>query len=46
MDSPTALTREGLEQALERSPFAQLIGFSLTGFAPGASRWRCGRATS
>lgn len=35
MDSPTALTREGLEQALERSPFAQLIGFSLTGFAPG-----------
>lgn len=35
MDSPTALTRERLEQALEQSPFAQLIGFSLTGFAPG-----------
>ncbi|MGH8352632.1 MAG: PaaI family thioesterase [Pseudomonas sp.] len=35
MDSPTALTRERLEEALQHSPFAQLIGFQLTDFAPG-----------
>ncbi|MDX1366738.1 PaaI family thioesterase [Pseudomonas sp.] len=35
MEMPTALTRERLEQALEQSPFAQMIGFALTGFAPG-----------
>ncbi|MBM7060396.1 PaaI family thioesterase [Pseudomonas sp. UL073] len=35
MDSPRTITREFLEQALENSPFAQLIGFQLTGFAPG-----------
>jgi|SRR5690606_38573525 len=35
MNAATALTRERLEQALEQSPFAQLIGFELTGFAPG-----------
>jgi len=33
--SPSALTRERLEEALEHSPFAQLIGFELTDFAPG-----------
>ncbi|MET1080802.1 MAG: PaaI family thioesterase [Pseudomonas sp.] len=31
----TALTRERLEQALQHSPFAQLIGFELDAFAPG-----------
>jgi len=35
MDSPTALTRERLEEALEHSPFAQMIGFDLTHFSPG-----------
>ncbi|CAE6933201.1 Thioesterase [Pseudomonas marincola] len=35
MNSPTSLTREQLEQALQISPFAQLIGFNLTHFAPG-----------
>lgn len=35
MDMPTALTRERLEQALEQSPFAQMIGFALTDFGPG-----------
>ena len=35
MEQPRAITRELLEQALQQSPFAQLIGFSLTGFEPG-----------
>lgn len=35
MDMPTALTRERLEQALQHSPFAQMIGFALTDFGPG-----------
>jgi len=35
MNAPTALTRERLEHALEHSPFARLIGFTLTDFAPG-----------
>ncbi|MHA6492815.1 PaaI family thioesterase [Pseudomonas borbori] len=35
MDTPTVLTRERLEQALEHSPFAQMIGFTLSDFAPG-----------
>ncbi|RJG14193.1 PaaI family thioesterase [Pseudomonas cavernicola] len=35
MDSPTAITRERLEEALQHSPFAQMIGFELTEFAPG-----------
>ena len=35
MNSPTSLTREQLEQALQISPFAQLIGFNLTHFSPG-----------
>lgn len=35
MNAAAAMTRERLEQALEHSPFAQMIGFSLTAFAPG-----------
>ncbi|UVE18765.1 hypothetical protein NVV93_05075 [Pseudomonas sp. LS44] len=35
MDSPRPITREMLEQALQHSPFAQLIGFQLTGFEAG-----------
>lgn len=35
MNAPAALTREHLEEALEHSPFAQLVGFQLTDFGPG-----------
>lgn len=35
MNAPVALTRERLEEALEHSPFAQLVGFQLTDFGPG-----------
>lgn len=35
MESPTPLSRERLEQALVHSPFAQMIGFELSAFAPG-----------
>ncbi|CAD5106919.1 PaaI family thioesterase [Zestomonas carbonaria] len=35
MNSPRPITREFLEEALENSPFAQMIGFQLTGFEPG-----------
>ncbi|MBU3054645.1 PaaI family thioesterase [Pseudomonas indica] len=35
MNAPAALTRERLEEALEHSPFAQLVGFQLTDFGPG-----------
>lgn len=35
METPTPLSRERLEQALAHSPFAQMIGFELSAFAPG-----------